>query len=128
MIDKRIGERIKILRIEKGFNQDEIAEKLNISRSAYQRIESGESKTWAAKLIELCTILNVEPDDLIQYDKIIVNNGQHGGESHNSIITKNNNLEIVKNIYEARIEEYKERLKEKNDTIELLQNMLKSKI
>ncbi|MDY0929672.1 helix-turn-helix transcriptional regulator [Chryseobacterium sp. CFBP8996] len=37
-----IGKRIRSYREERGFSQEELAEKLHISRSTYQRIENGE--------------------------------------------------------------------------------------
>jgi transcriptional regulator with XRE-family HTH domain len=36
-----IGKRIRKYREEKGISQEELAEKLHISRSTYQRIENG---------------------------------------------------------------------------------------
>jgi DNA-binding XRE family transcriptional regulator len=42
-MNKKITDKIKKLRISKSLNQTEMAYKLNITRSAYQKIESGES-------------------------------------------------------------------------------------
>jgi len=41
-----VAEKIKRLRKSKGFSQEEMAEKLHISQSAYARIETGESHSW----------------------------------------------------------------------------------
>jgi len=42
----QIGSKIRRLRENKGFSQEEMAERLQISRSAYSRIESGETNSW----------------------------------------------------------------------------------
>ncbi len=41
-----ISKRIRSYIEERGFSQEELAEKLHISRSTYQRIENGETNSW----------------------------------------------------------------------------------
>ena len=43
-----IGEKIRSLRERKGFTQKEVADHLHLSRSAYARMERGESNSWAS--------------------------------------------------------------------------------
>jgi Predicted transcriptional regulator with C-terminal CBS domains len=52
-----VAEKIKRLRKSKGFSQEDMAEKLHISQSAYARIENGESHSWAAHIEKLSEIL-----------------------------------------------------------------------
>lgn len=49
-IKETVAKRIKGLREQKGFSQEEIADRLNISRSAYERMENGKSQSWATHL------------------------------------------------------------------------------
>ena len=42
-MNREVVEKIKRLRISKGLNHLDMADKLNITRSAYQRLESGET-------------------------------------------------------------------------------------
>ncbi len=64
-MDNPIGNKIKSLRIEHGMNQKDLAEKLNITQSAYSRLERGETKPDIERLIKLGEIYDVEPTDLI---------------------------------------------------------------
>ena len=45
--------KIKKLRIEKGLSQIDMAEKLHIDKSAYTRLESGKTFSWAKYLEDL---------------------------------------------------------------------------
>jgi transcriptional regulator with XRE-family HTH domain len=56
-MNKEITEKIKKMRTARGINQTEMADKLNITRSAYQKIESGESYAWAKYLECESTVL-----------------------------------------------------------------------
>lgn len=49
--------KIKKLRIAKGFSHNDMADRLNITRSAYQRLESGETYSWAKYLDEIMATL-----------------------------------------------------------------------
>lgn len=60
-----ITKKIKFLRKLKNYSQVDMAEKLNISQSAYARMERGESNSWALYIMKLSEILDVEPDELI---------------------------------------------------------------
>ena len=52
---------LKQLRKSKGLTQEEVADKLCISQSAYARLEKGNCKTWGIYLSKLCEIFNVSP-------------------------------------------------------------------
>ncbi|KAA8712570.1 helix-turn-helix transcriptional regulator [Lactococcus garvieae subsp. garvieae] len=54
------SERLKKLRLEAGYTQKELAEKINLaSQGAYRKYETGEGKPRAAKLEKLASIFNV---------------------------------------------------------------------
>ena len=66
MIDyKLIGERIKNARLKKSFTQEDLAEKLGISTAFLSRIERGNSQINLKRLVELCTILDINPGYII---------------------------------------------------------------
>ncbi|MDR3273379.1 MAG: helix-turn-helix transcriptional regulator [Flavobacteriaceae bacterium] len=46
-MNDEIVAKIKKIRTAKGLNHSEMAEKLHITKSAYQRLESGENYSWA---------------------------------------------------------------------------------
>jgi transcriptional regulator with XRE-family HTH domain len=61
-MNQEIVEKIKHLRVAKGLNHQDMADKLHITRSAYQRLESGETYSWAKYLDELMTALETTPN------------------------------------------------------------------
>lgn len=59
---KIIGNNLKNLRKESGLSQEQVAEYLSISQSAYARIENGQSHSWSIHLEQFCVLykINVE--------------------------------------------------------------------
>jgi transcriptional regulator with XRE-family HTH domain len=64
IIVKEIRERIKTVRIEKGYSQDYMADMLNISQNAYHKLEKGHTRIHLEKLIDIAKVLEVEVSDL----------------------------------------------------------------
>lgn len=62
-MNTEIVNKIKKLRLAKGFSHSDMADKLNITRSAYQRLESGETYSWAKYLDEIMETLETTPKD-----------------------------------------------------------------
>lgn len=62
-MNQEITEKIKKIRISKGYNHQDMADKLNITRSAYQRLESGETYSWAKYFEEIMGILETNPKE-----------------------------------------------------------------
>ena len=60
-----IRERIKRIRFEKGYTQDNMADMLNISQNAYHKIEKGYSRIDLRKFIDIANILEIEISELI---------------------------------------------------------------
>ena len=61
---KEIRERIKTVRIEKGYSQDYMADMLNISQNAYHKLEKGHTRIHLEKFIDIAKVLEVEVSDL----------------------------------------------------------------
>lgn len=62
---KKSGERIRRLRINNGLTQEQVAEVLNISRSFYSRIETGEKGCSIDLFVHLSGLFQVSLDYLI---------------------------------------------------------------
>jgi len=62
---------IKEYRIKRGFTQEELAEKLNLSTRQVQRIERFETKTSLKTLIKFKKILEIPDEEMVQifYEK-----------------------------------------------------------
>ena len=68
-----IGKQIKALRKNKGVSQEAVADYLNISQSAYSRIENGGSHSWACYIDKISAYFGVKPKHLIA-PKIVTKN------------------------------------------------------
>lgn len=64
-MNEAIGKQIKGLRKNKGVSQEAVADYLNISQSAYSRIENGDSHSWACYVEKICIYFEVEPEYLV---------------------------------------------------------------
>lgn len=62
---EKSGERIRQLRIQNNYTQEELAGVLNIDRSFYSRIETGKKGCSIDLFIHLSTLFNVSLDYLI---------------------------------------------------------------
>jgi len=113
-----VANKIKSLRRQKGFSQEQVAEHLRISQSAYARIENGKSNSWVTYINPISTLFEVEPEELLKQDTIIINQNQQGGSS--------NNAYIINQLSEKLIALYEAQIKEKNQIINDLKAQLKN--
>ncbi|MBB2147112.1 DUF4870 domain-containing protein [Pedobacter sp. LMG 31464] len=67
MINLELAKKIKQLRANKGFSQEELAERTQLSLRTIQRIEGGETEPRGDTLKRLANALDVTPNDLIQW-------------------------------------------------------------
>ena len=81
-----IRERIKIIRIEKGYSQDYMAYMLNISQNAYHKLEKGHTRIHLEKFIDIAEILEVNFSELLKgSDYVYVFSGQYKKKHINKI-------------------------------------------
>ena len=66
MMMTSIGQRIKSLRKEKKYSQQFIAEKLNISQSAYSLIESAHNNVMIGHVLTLSKLYDVSTDFILK--------------------------------------------------------------
>lgn len=65
-MNKIIGNKLKSLRKAKNMSQEEVAEFLNVSQSAYARMERGQSASWANHFNRICEVFEIRPEDLVR--------------------------------------------------------------
>ncbi|WP_420490416.1 helix-turn-helix domain-containing protein [Mucilaginibacter jinjuensis] len=65
--DKAAGEYIRGVREAKGYKQDYVAHKLNLSQNAYSKTELGKSNLTVGKLFALSDILEFDVSDMIKF-------------------------------------------------------------
>lgn len=100
-MNKTVGYRLKILRKNKGMSQEEVADFLHMSQSAYARMEAGESHSWANHLNEICKVFDISPEELVKVEKVLKEEN-----ANSSLISR------------KLIEQYEERIKELKKVIE----------
>ena len=117
-MNEEIVGKIKRLRITKGLNQTYIADKLNITRSAYQKLESGESYAWAKYLDKLMDVLEITPQDFFS-------------DIGRKVINQNNLsvnvIEYDKTLHQENKAIYEQLLVTKDEQIALLKELLEKK-
>jgi transcriptional regulator with XRE-family HTH domain len=57
--DRRIGQRIRLQRVERGWSQDRLAEALGLTFQQVQKYENGKNRISAGRLQEIARVLNV---------------------------------------------------------------------
>ena len=65
MDNARIKENIIRKRTEKGISQDEMAQRLEMSRNSYRNIEKGSTYVVSRHLKEIADILNITEEELV---------------------------------------------------------------
>jgi len=105
------------LREVKGFSQEEMAEKLHISQSAYSRIETGETNSWVHLIEKLCEELEITPDELFSSDGLVQNNSDNASAvqnhtQHDTHITINHLSDKAVELYEEKIKQLEEEIKQ----------------
>lgn len=63
-LKKIVGQRLQLLRIEKNLTQEQMGEQLNLSTSAYCKIEYGETDLTLTRLNKIADILNMSATEL----------------------------------------------------------------
>jgi transcriptional regulator with XRE-family HTH domain len=111
-----IGRKLRTLRKQKGITQEQAADYLQLSQSAYARMESGDSYSWANHIDKLCEFYEIQPEELLKGEKLIIGNiGTNNGVGY---------AEIVNQLSEKLIEQFEARLLEKENRIKYLEEKL----
>lgn len=118
-----VAEKIKRLRKSRGFPQEE---KLHISQSAYARMESGESHSWAAHIEKISEIFDMKPENFFTDESNNLeqeNTDQKGGMAFQFVGTIN----TINSLSEKLIEQYEERIEELKLQIDYWKNKAENK-
>jgi len=106
-MEDKILTRIKFLREAKGFKQNEMAHKLNIEPSTYNKLESGENHSWAKYLPQILETLEISIEDF--FKDLDGNKMQQNKDKEQNLINNDTN-----NVYIER-KEHCNSLKEELD-------------
>jgi transcriptional regulator with XRE-family HTH domain len=103
---KKIGSKIRTLRVKKGFTQENFAHELEMSHSGYAKIERGEVDINISRLEQIAEKLEVNLEEIVQINdvKTFNNNGTCSAFGFNATV----NFQLSK----EEIESIKKKLKE----------------
>jgi|TARA_B110000902_G_C13972701_1_gene461779 transcriptional regulator with XRE-family HTH domain len=113
-----IGLKIRKIRDLKGFSQEYMAEKLNISQAAYSKLEKNQNMNFN-KLEEVAKILELDSMDVLNFEDshVFNNHDQQGGNTCSVLIQSFSENERV---------QFNERIKHLENEILFLRNQLES--
>lgn len=80
-----VTQKIRFLREQKKLRHEDMAERLGISPSTYQRLESGETKMDVERLKKIAEVLEVKPDDLLNSEPIVFNVSNNSGGTNGGV-------------------------------------------
>jgi transcriptional regulator with XRE-family HTH domain len=105
-----LGDNIRIIREARGYSQDYVASKLEITQQTYSNIEKNPEKATIKRLKEIAGVLQVNFVTLLGEDEIYVqqNFSQHGGNAATQMNIASDKTESE--IYERLIAELKEEI------------------
>ena len=112
----KIGNKLKSLRVNKGYTPEFVEEKLDIALITYRRYERNESVPDLNMLEKIADTYEIAIVDLFNDDNIVLSKGQKGGTSNNAL--------IINQLSEKLIEQYEIRPKEQTEIIAELKSRL----
>ena len=103
----KFGENLKIIRKNKKMSQEQLAEKVNVSRQSVSKWETGEAYPEINNILELCKIFNCKINDLIHNDmsdissldeEIIMNVVKFNEQKQKKVKTLSNTISLISKI------------------------------
>jgi transcriptional regulator with XRE-family HTH domain len=120
----KIGDKLRKLRMEKGYKQEYLAEILEISQKTYSNMENDKSSISIDTLKKIAEEYKIDLIELLSDDKVVVqHNNSHDTSTFNGIFINHLSEELLNQMKE-RIEDLKKMIEEKDKRIEILENRL----
>lgn len=126
----KVGNKIHKIREIKSITAKDMADRLNMTLSGYQRIERDEVSINIERLEEIAGIFEMKPEDVLTFDEKIVfniiNSPFHGTNGHQSNTGDNHYHfpEEIKKLYEENTKLQEEKNKLLQDMIELQKSLI----
>jgi len=99
-----IASKIRKIRELKGFSQEYVASRLEVTQNTYSKIERGETSLSVDKLAAICSILEVDFNTLFNFDEnLIFNNCTQTGNFGNNNTLVLNTVEKLQEVYDKLI-------------------------
>lgn len=118
----KVGNKIHKIRELKNITPKDMADRLNITTSGYQKIERDEVSINMDRLMEIAGIFEMKPEEVLSFDEryVFSNNTLH---DHASIF---NHGTIQAGLSEKVMQLYEDKIKLQADMIQMLQEKIKT--
>jgi transcriptional regulator with XRE-family HTH domain len=94
-----VGNNLRLLRKAKKLSQEQVADYLSISQSAYARMERGESTSWTIHFKKICEVFEITPEELVKKEL--------GIDTYKSLMNTERQTEIAMlSVYRKIIKQY----------------------
>ncbi len=105
-LSKKIGEKFKALRTERGLTQEIIAEKLDLSVSAYAKLERAETEITVTKMEQIALLYGLKVLDLVtsesqptyNFNNTHDNQAVYQGNFQQDVVTKEELAQLKKQV------------------------------
>lgn len=86
-LEKIIGNKIRSLRVLKELSQENVAEMLSISVTAYSKIERGETDVQLSRLSQIASVFKVSIEEILNFGDKIAQSFNGNGTGNNVVIS-----------------------------------------
>ena len=101
-----VNEKIRLVREAKGWTQEEVADKLQMSNNGYGDIERGDTDVKLSRLLQLAELFEIKPTELFEpNDKISNVNFKINRQRNSFYVNSSNEIETQKFIIEQKDKE-----------------------
>ena len=101
-----VNEKIRLVREAKGWTQEEVADKLQMSNNGYGDIERGDTDVKLSRLLQLAELFEIKPTELFESnDKISNVNFKINRQRNSFYVNSSNEIETQKFIVEQKDKE-----------------------
>ena len=73
IFDKALGDRLRKIRILKGYSQKDLSKEINVTFQQLQKYETGSNRISISRLFSIAKILNIEISTLINNEVEVIN-------------------------------------------------------
>ncbi|MFN8438990.1 MAG: helix-turn-helix transcriptional regulator [Cytophagales bacterium] len=121
----KIGQRIRKIRELRGYKQDAMAERLNMSQANYSKLENEDADMPFSRLEEIAKVLEVTVEEIVCFDKKAFFNNKNSTYNTNNI---NSPVSINdRQLFEEIISSKDKTIAVLENQVSLLQSILKNK-
>ncbi len=125
-----IHQKIRSIREANNWTQEDMAEKLNISKNGYAKLERGENKLNIERLEQISHIFNIDISDLVSQEKgiVLIVDGSYADNNSNvshytttdSLISENEKLKLIIEHKNELLQQLQREVKTLNELVTIL--------